>query len=175
MMNQQVPGSTTTSCFSRQPARAFIQKMVAAVLSPRVAIENSVCATLALAPAMPRSRSSRQVFRSVFGSTPMLYEDRTYLIRFEADPETGKQQPCVEGQARWRKEGDGRISPLWRDAPAELNRRGYFPIRLIRLNASFKEIIDWCSAAAVGDRAGKDELQVRISEIREKVKAHNVS
>ncbi|WP_298283214.1 DUF262 domain-containing protein [Acidocella sp.] len=116
----------------------------------------------------------QQRLTALWKSLNDLYDDRTYLVRFEADPETGNPVPCVDGQARWRKEKDDRLFPLWCNDPTELNQRGYFPIRLVRPNASFKEILDWCGAAAAGDSSVKDALLGKVTEMKEKVTAYNV-
>lgn len=102
------------------------------------------------------------------------YDDRIYLVRFESDAESGLPQPCVNGQARWKKEGDDRLFPLWCDNPAELHQRGYFPIRLIRPDASFAEIIDWCGKASAGDHVVKENILGKVTAMREKVTAYNI-
>jgi hypothetical protein len=63
-------GSSGTA-LSRHCARVFSQKICATTL-PAFALANNEPETIALASATPRSRSSRQRLRSVFGAHPMI-------------------------------------------------------------------------------------------------------
>lgn len=102
------------------------------------------------------------------------YSDRTYFLRFdpdEADPT--KQVPAVEALSRWTK--GGKRYPLWADSPAEVNARGYLPLRLLRPADNIgKEIDDWCESA-FGDDARAILAKVKvINSLREKVTAFNL-
>lgn len=57
------------------------------------------------------------------------YEDRTYLMRWVTDSETGDKIPEVLPQSRWERKGSR--YPLWCDDPLECWKRGYFPLRLL--------------------------------------------
>lgn len=103
-----------------------------------------------------------------------LYEDRTYLVRFDSNPNGGNPLPCVEGHARWRKERDDRLWPLWIDLPEEIHSRGYIPVKLLRPAATGKEISKWCNDAAPGNPEAIEQLTWEITDLREKVTTYNL-
>jgi hypothetical protein len=101
------------------------------------------------------------------------YEDRTYLVGYEEDPESPEaRQPVVYGQARWQK--NGARYPAWVDSPAECWRRGYIPFRLLKPEDITAEIRQWISAAVGDAHEKKDELFDRILLLRDKVKGFNL-
>lgn len=101
------------------------------------------------------------------------YEDRSYLISFEDDPDdTTAKLPYVYGQARWRKNGSR--YPIWVDDPKECWNRNSIPITLLRPDDILPEIRHWISTAVGSDHDEKDILFDLIIALRDKVKAFNL-
>lgn len=106
------------------------------------------------------------------------YPDRTYLICFEDEPSSveSKNNPLVEGQARWDK--NGIRFPIWVDAPYECWRRGKIPLRLLAPGANDTDVDNWVTAALPDDQ--KDSLQSfnkvknTINDLRTKVREFNL-
>lgn len=101
------------------------------------------------------------------------YEDRTYFVTFQGDEDGGDDAvPRVVGQARWFK--NGQRYPLWADIPAEVYRRGYIPLKLLRPGDITREIQTWCDAATQGDRDASWDLSMRIQDLRQVVATYNI-
>jgi hypothetical protein len=100
------------------------------------------------------------------------YDEKTYLVRFEVDEETGEEHPVVTGQARWYR-GDVRY-PVWVDDPTELASRGFFPLPLLRPGEMGRQITEWCDAACADDVIASRELERRVHRLREEVITFNI-
>ena len=101
------------------------------------------------------------------------YEDRTYLVYFEADEEHGGHMvPRVDGIARWER--DGRRYPLWVDNPESVFERKYIPLRLLRPGETADEIREWCDAVAKGDLRESRRSEDRIRLLRERILVFNI-
>ena len=102
------------------------------------------------------------------------YPDRTYLIRFEEDPDQeGTSLPYVYGQARWSK--NGIRYPQWVDNPQECWAREFIPVRLLAPHDNKDTIDGWIEEAISGNgvvqfQAYKDlsnifsEMKLRVRE-----------
>ncbi len=102
-----------------------------------------------------------------------LYDDRTYLARLKGEVDADDDTPSVLGLARWRRENDERLFPVWVDEPVEALRRGYVPLRLLRPSAPHKEIIEWCNRATE-DHAQRQAIQGQIYGLKERVATYNI-
>jgi hypothetical protein len=101
------------------------------------------------------------------------YEDRTYLIGLEENPnDTSSTIPYVYGQARWSKNNNR--YPMWVDDPKECWNRGFIPISLLRPEDILPEIRKWITEAVDGNHENKDSLFDEIIALRDKVKAFNL-
>ena len=101
------------------------------------------------------------------------YEDRTYLIGFEENPnDPSRTLPYVYGQSRWSR--NNKCYPMWVDDPKECWNRGFIPISLLRPEDILPEIRKWISEAVNGDYEKKDNLFDEIIVLRDKVKAFNL-
>ena len=105
------------------------------------------------------------------------YEDRSYLIGFEADiGDSSVQLPYVYGQARWSKNGSR--YPMWVDDPRECWSRGCIPITLLRPEDMDDVIDQWVEKAIPDDATDKFQayksLKKIISDLRTKVREFNL-
>lgn len=105
------------------------------------------------------------------------YEDRSYLIGFEDDPDNGSVKlPYVYGQARWSKNGSH--YPMWVDDPRECWNRGLIPITLLRPE-DMEDLIDqWVEKAIPSNIEDKFQeyksLKKVINDLRIKVREFNL-
>ena len=101
------------------------------------------------------------------------YEDRTYFVYFEEDEDhDGAVMPLVFGQARWVRK-DKRF-PLWADDAADIARRGYIPLKLLRPGDLGREIEAWCETASKDGTSDAFRLVSSIHKLREQVTSYNV-
>ena len=115
----------------------------------------------------------QQRLTALWKSLHDLYEDRTYLVYFEADEEhDGRMVPRVHGIARWERNGSR--YPLWIDNPKSVFEREYFPLRLLRPGETAQEIQVWCDAAAENDLQKSREIESQVWPLREKILAFNL-
>ena len=108
------------------------------------------------------------------------YEDRTYLIGFEEDPDNGEARvPYVFGQARWVNKS-GQRYPLWTDDPAKCWQRGFIPISLLRPEDIRDEIDHWIEKAIPENTQDKftfaafKAISSLITNLRTKVREFNL-
>lgn len=115
----------------------------------------------------------QQRLTAIWKSLNDLYEDRTYLVYFEADDEhDGRMVPRVYGVARWER--NGLRYPIWVDNPKSVLEREYFPLRLLRPGETAEEIREWCDAAAEGDLHKSREVEDQVRPLREKILTFNM-
>lgn len=100
------------------------------------------------------------------------YDDRTWLVRSEADEEHGRDKVVVVGQSRWERNGER--YPQWVDKPAELWAKGFIPARLLRPGDLRQEIRDWGDAATNNDLVASRDLESYIGQLRLMVETYNV-
>ena len=115
----------------------------------------------------------QQRLTALWKSLHDLYEDRTYLVYFEADEEhDGRMVPRVHGIARWER--NGLRYPIWTDNPKSVFEREYFPLRLLRPGETATEIQNWCDAAADNDLLKSREIESQVRPLREKILTFNM-
>lgn len=115
----------------------------------------------------------QQRLTALWKSLHDLYEDRTYLVYFEADEEhDGRKVPRVDGIARWDR--DGKRYPLWVDDPRSVYERNYFPLRLLKPGETATEIRDWCDEAAENDVGKSRKIEDQIRPLREQILKFNM-
>jgi hypothetical protein len=105
------------------------------------------------------------------------YQDRSYLIGFEDDPDDASAKlPYVYGQARWN--ANGTRYPVWANSPKDCWNRGLIPITLLRPE-DMEEVIDqWVEKAIPDDAPDKflvyKSLKKIINDLRIKVREFNL-
>lgn len=101
-----------------------------------------------------------------------LYEDRTFLIRIEADEDLGLPYYAT---SVGRYEKKGQKYPLWVNSPTELWARKYIPISLLRpdseAESKFKE---WAKLASKGDTDCLIEINDIGNKLRNKYSRFNI-
>lgn len=96
------------------------------------------------------------------------YEDRTYFVTFEEDEDhPGHEVAKVYCQPRWQRKGTR--YPLWVDDPAQVHKRRYLPLRLLRPGDCAGEVNAWCQEAIAQDTSAILALVGRINSLRERV------
>ena len=115
----------------------------------------------------------QQRLTALWKSLHDLYEDRTYLVCFEADEEhDGRMVPRVHGLARWER--NGLRYPIWVDNPKSVFERKYFPLRLLKPGETATEIRDWCDAAAEENIQKSRKIEDQVRPLREKILTFNM-
>lgn len=101
------------------------------------------------------------------------YEDRTFFVEFEDDPDDPNNKlPNVFGQSRWMR--NGKRYPVWADDPAEIWKRGYIPVSLLSPGDIEEETDTWLSIVAGEDWNLEKLIHKKISELRDQVKTFNL-
>lgn len=110
------------------------------------------------------------------------YDDRTYLFKFIAkgDPEaegledlSGETVAVVHGIRRY--ENRGTRYPIWVDDPAQVWERNYIPVRLLRPGESaITDTKNWARAVFGGQNIHSDELETKITSIRQGILGYNI-
>src|SRR5437879_4293651 len=101
------------------------------------------------------------------------YPDYLYLVYFEDDETLGlKDLPTAYGQRRWQRDGDR--YPQWADEPADLWRRGYIPLKLLRPGDIEEEIDAWIDAIAGDDLRESRRIAKRLAGLRAEVAKFNL-
>jgi hypothetical protein len=114
----------------------------------------------------------QQRLTALWKSLNVLYEDRTYFVYYETDPEDGREIVRVYGQARWLN--SGRRFPLWADNAADIHARGYIPLHLLRPGDMLGEVAAWCNAATGNNADESQKLLLQVVKLRELVSNYNI-
>ena len=100
------------------------------------------------------------------------YEDRTYLVRIEADEDL-ELPYYATSIARYEKGGER--YPLWVNSPAELWDRKYIPVSLLRPDSEAElNFKDWAKSASKGDMDCLLEINDIGNKLRNKFSIFNI-
>ncbi len=101
------------------------------------------------------------------------YDDRTYFLYLSPDEETGMPY-YVDSIARWKRNGDTELRPMWANQPQKQWERRMVPLNLCAPGeAGTQQLRDWAKVA-ISDRDERDEITDKISIIRGKFAAFNL-
>lgn len=102
------------------------------------------------------------------------YEDRTYLVGFEEDPNhEGQKRPYAFGQSRWYR--NGQRYPLWVDFPQGCWERQFIPVSVLHPDAELSSVRSWVKAAVPnGAEADRDELFDTVVDLQQRVRHYNL-
>lgn len=101
------------------------------------------------------------------------YEERTYFLFLETDEESGHPY-FVDSIARWRKDGEPELRPLWANSP-----QGQWTKRAVPLNLCAPELNspqhlrDWLRAA-ISDDQERDFVADTVTDVRQRLHSFNL-
>lgn len=101
------------------------------------------------------------------------YEDRTYFLFFEPDPETGMPY-YIDSIGRWQKESDTEPRPFWANKPSEQWSRRMIPLDLFRPDEEAARQFQGWRREAIDDPNEREQVSDLASEIRQKFATFNL-
>jgi hypothetical protein len=101
------------------------------------------------------------------------YEDRTYFLVLEENPETGIDH-YVDSIGRWRKDGDQEARPFWANQPWEQWQRRMVPLDLCSPELDSPQRFRTWARSAVEGQDERDRLSDTVAVIRQKFASFNL-
>jgi hypothetical protein len=101
------------------------------------------------------------------------YDERTYFLVLESDPDTGLPY-YVESIGRWQREQDKESRPFWANYPAEQWKRHLIPLNLCSPDIGAQQAFREWVRKAIESQDDRDRISDQIALVRQKFASFNL-